>query len=242
MGDRSRTEVDVVAGIGHAAMVLQAARLPDDPWARRGCYGSKGQARGVNLPERMRYLHPGAYAALLAFEAEYPGLLMFSDMFRAPSVSLQMVRDGRAGAQPPGYSGHNWLLSFDADLAATKRRCAYPLLLERLAAHGFHCHRRDGLVDHEAWHFNWLGPDADAHLATARKDDRKTWSRPLENRIAELYGHEFGAEQIEGRLILAGTPGSVLNFQRLWGLVQDGIAGPRTLRTLARVTARMEIV
>jgi murein L,D-transpeptidase YcbB/YkuD len=95
------------------------------------------------------------------------------------------------------------------------------------------------------------------YLSQADPHDRSTWSRPVEARIVERYGHAFQMDlhAVQQHLANLGfyrgevdgdagplTREAVAAFQRAWGLRDDGVPGPRTQRTIAYVTAGREVV
>jgi hypothetical protein len=237
---------------GVRAMTLNLVRLPE-VFRRRGIYGpAKDQ-----LPERAMFLHPEAAASLARIEEMHPAGLVLSDVYRSAEASLAAVRAGR-GAQAPGFSAHNYGLAVDLDVGRVLQRglvaVDYQGLLDFMASHGWHCHRRDGRRGHEDWHFNFLGAGAAAHLARTSPSilRRGTWSRAAESRIVELYGAQLALSGVEVQAALKalgfyrgaldGALGplsreAVAAFQRAWGVKEDG-AGPRTQRTLAYVAAR----
>jgi hypothetical protein len=228
-------------------MKLHLIKLPC-VFAERGIYGPDK----FSLPKRMRYLHPDAARSLARLEHEYPGKIPYSDVFRSPESSLQAVREKR-GAQPPGFSGHNYGLSVDVAIGRATYNLggSYKRLVAILADHGWHCHRRDGKAGFESWHFNWLGADPAKHLAKTTSAPA-TWSAAVESMIQSLYEPELRLSQNEIQAALAklgmyhgaidGQIGplsreAIRCFQRAWGLKEDGQPGPKTQRTLAYVTA-----
>lgn len=195
-----------------------------------------------SMPARMRYLHPDAARAF----AEISPWAVVSDMFRSPESSLRAVREGR-GAQPPGYSAHNFGLAIDLDIAASMRglgvhtKIALDAEMER---HGWFCHRRDHVVGSEAWHYNYLG--AGAKVAGTLTSDE------IEARIVALYGPALSPDDRECQRLLGklhlysgeadGDLGPLTReaaraFERAWGLNVDGVLDARTRRTLAYVAA-----
>lgn len=211
------------------------------------------------VPTRARFLEPGAAGSLLRLIEGAGAFLVFTDVFRSPESSLAARRSKR-GVQPPGFSAHNFGLAVDLDVGASLRagKLRYPELVELMADHGWHCHRRDlDATAIESWHFNYLGPDAARYLAAIDPQARNTWGWPVEARIEELYADQFRLTDLEVQQALAalrfylgdldGKLGplsreAVGAFQRAWGLPDDGVAGPRTRRVLAVVTAERELV
>lgn len=211
----------------------------------RGIYGPAED----RLPERMRLLHPDAAASFLGM-ADF---VVVSDMFRSPESSLRAVREKR-GAQPPSYSAHNYGLAIDLAIDATRKRWnlgTKQRLDEEMEARGWFCHRRDHALEHEAWHFNFLG--VGAHIPV----DLQATSSLIEARIVELHGASFGADERACQEMLArlrlyagaidGDIGplsreSIRAFQRTWGLKESGALDRRTRRTLVYVTCERELV
>lgn len=210
------------------------------------------------VPKRARYLHPEAAGSLLRLVVSHPWLT-FTDVFRSPESSLAARRSKR-GVQPPGFSAHNFGLAVDLDVGACLRdgKIRYPELVETMRGGGWHCHRRDlDATAMESWHFNYLGDRAADLLQLAALEIVNTWAHPVEARILELYGDAFAMSDLEVQQALAalrfylgdldGTLGpqsreAIGAFQRAWGLPDDGVAGPRTRRVLAVITAERELV
>jgi hypothetical protein len=160
----------------------------------------------------------------------------------------------------PGFSGHNFGWSIDLDVGACLKAggLRYPELLELVGDEGWFCHRRDGdpnAIEH--WHINYLGQNGGAYLKLATLADRTTWDDPVEARIVERYGASFlyDTAELQSKLAklwlyrgeLDGEPGPLTReavgaFQRAWGLPDDGLAGVRTKRVLAVVSAEVELV
>jgi hypothetical protein len=201
------------------------------------------------LPDRMRLLHPDAARMFRAIE----DWVVVSDMFRSPESSLAAVRAKR-GAQPPGFSAHNYGLAIDLDLDASAKRLAALVkcktisksdLDEAMASAGWFCHRLDehDFDDFEAWHFQGLS--IHARPAGNRSSDE------VEARILELYGRDLAPEDRECQASLRqlgmyhgaldGDIGPLTReatraFQRAWGVVETGKLDARTRRTLAYVS------
>lgn len=195
-----------------------------------------------SMPVRMRYLHPDA---ALSFKA-ISGWATCSDMFRSPDSSLRAVREGR-GAQPPGYSAHNYGLAIDLDIKASMEAGGYLTKLgldDAMWARGWYCHRLDHVMGREAWHYNFLG--AGAWVSGSLTSDE------IEARILELYGAALAPDDRECQRMLArlgfygGEPDGIIGpltreatraFERAWGLSADGVLDARARRTLAYVAA-----
>jgi peptidoglycan hydrolase-like protein with peptidoglycan-binding domain len=211
----------------------------------RGIYGpSKDQ-----MPERMRYLHQDAAASYM----QMADFAVVSDMFRSPEASLQAVREKR-GAQPPAFSAHNYGLAIDLDIVATRKRWNLPSkqqLDAEMESRGWFCHRRDHTMDHEAWHYNFLG------VGAAIPADAHSTAGLVEARIVSLHGASFAPDDRESQEMLArmrlyagaidGQIGplsreSIRAFQRTWGMPDTGDLDARTRRTLSYVTCDRVLV
>lgn len=193
-------------------------------------------------PKRALYMHPDAAAALLLVEEDTDGLI-YTDIYRSPEAILRAYRD-KGGTQPVAFSFHGYGGCVDVDVkrCLTKLGTNYEGLTEIMAARGFYCHRRDGNPDlSESWHFNFLGDDATLLLAQTTAD-HSTWAAPAEAMIQKWYGPDLSLTlpQITQLLPVAHAT-DVKDFQRQWDLVVDGIAGPRTQRVLAFVTANKQV-
>lgn len=227
----------------------------------RGIYATKDG----KLPPRWARLHPEAAAALQRVEGFES--FVFSDMFRTPEQSLQAAREKR-GVQPPGYSAHNFGLAVDLALedfavpgvadggtragTLSQLKVSYPELCARLAVEGWHCHRRDGKLGAEAWHFNWLGPHVGVALALALVENPRTWADAAEHAIQAWYGPALVCTETEAQTALAAlglyrgeldgrfgprSREALRAFQRTWALRETGLLDARTQRTLCVVTA-----
>lgn len=230
-------------------VIIQLLKLP----ALRGPKIWNGK-----LPTRMLAMHPDAARALIKLEAETGGLV-YVGIFRTADAQLEAHRT-KDGTKAVGYSGHGFGLSIDLDLKETMsvRGLRYIPLCEMLEHYGFYCHVRnlDGKRG-ESWHFNWLGTSQpETYLRLADPMDARTWDEPLEARIQELYGKQFllspmRVQQDLARLGFYGgefdgdhgplTISAIKAFQRAWGLVVDGRAGPVTQRVISFVCAERVI-
>lgn len=231
-------------------LVLLLCTVPTDTI---GIYTIDGE--DFRLPPRALFLHPDARDS---FVNELMSFAVVSDMFRSPESSLAAVRAGR-GARPPGFSGHNYGLSIDIDVRASWRNFSAHKgtglnkrnLDQWMAARGWFCHRVDHRMDHEAWHYNYLGEGATISPTVG------STARYIEARIAELYGQWFELSPIRQQLALAklhlyrgaldGLLGPISReavriFQRAWGLRETGKLDAKGQRTLAYVAADREIV
>ncbi len=199
------------------------------------------------MPDRMRYLHPEAaidYAKIQSWA-------VVSDMFRSPESSLEAVRAKR-GAQPPGYSAHNYGLAIDLDIDASMKRLGVKTkreLDEACEAAGWFCHRRDHTMGFESWHMNNLGVGA--------KPQGERTSDEIEARIQALYGASLKLKPREAQSALKrlrfysgavdGDIGplsreAIRAFQRAWGVHENGMLDVKTQRTLAYVSADKDLV
>lgn len=160
----------------------------------RGIYG---EGKNV-LPKRMLYLHPRAAAAFMHANDAANNNLTVSDMFRSAESSLEAVVNGR-GAQPPGYSAHNFGLAIDLAVESTLNRTGmhYPDLLKFMAGYGWHCYRRDGLNGREGWHFNYLGDLSGDILPKLSPTLSTNWYRAAEEAIQAYYGPTLYLDRME---------------------------------------------
>jgi len=197
--------------------------------------------------ERLAYLHPEAAELLSLLERETGGLV-YSDMYRDAGGSLEAHR-AKSGVQPPGYSAHNYGLAFDLAIDDTLRRlgCSYHELLDRLAAHGWYCYRRDRERGREDWHFNYLGPRP--IFLGAATSVPSTWSHVAEANIISRYpelARRMEPNEIQEALavlfyypgIIDGELGPVTTdaahrFAHAWDTDPHGTRFERTLRFVA---------
>lgn len=222
-------------------MIIELVALPANKV--RGIYTVGGVPN--QMPERTRFLHP---EAAISFLHDLADQVTVSDVLRSAESSLEAVRSGR-GAQPPGYSAHNFGLAIDLDLDATmlqlgvRRKAELDAFME---SHGWFCHRRDHLLKSEAWHYNFL------RVGTVVGAKFKATSGWVEARIVELYGPQLAPndrmcqEMLRSARLYSGEIDGVLGrlsqestrvFQRAWNLKPSGVLDKRTRRTLAFVTA-----
>lgn len=196
-------------------------------------------------PKRALYMRPEAAVALMLVEKDTGGLV-YTDIFRSAQAILQAYLSKPGITQPVGYSFHGYGGAVDIDIDATKAKLGttYGGLITIMEARGFYCHRRDGEAGEgksESWHFNYLGDDGPALLAQTT-DDHKTWAAPAEAMIQKWYGSDLVLTEDQIRLLIPIAHATdVMDFQRKWGLTVDNIAGTRTQRTLAYVTATLDI-
>lgn len=223
-------------------MKLQLRKLDPLP---RGIYGPSGTL----FAKRMGFLHPDAAEAFQALEREAGGLV-YSDMYRSADSSLHAV-ETKEGTKSPGYSAHGFGLAVDVAVDASLARlgCSYAVLLERLAAHGWHSHRRDGERGPECWHFNWLGPHAQEFLATTNPTNHATWGHAAEAAILAAYPElatRMEAAEIQTDLARVHLYGGAIDgqlgplsrqaalaFARAWRVPEHGPVFERTLRFVA---------
>lgn len=212
-----------------------------------GIYGaSKDQ-----FPARMSLLHPEAAAGFVALQQQLGARIRVSDMFRTAEQSMQ-AREEKSGVQPPGFSLHNYGIAIDIDVDAALKglKLSKSQLDERMKAHGWYCHRKDGKRGMEDWHYNHLGADA-ATLLKASERSTNT-SAAGDARITALYGDQLTLDAKEVQECLAHlklysgevdgihgprTKQSIMAFQRAWRLQPSGQVDARTERTLAYVSA-----
>ena len=236
-------------------MILKLTALPDLPF---GIYRRKTGAD--RLPARMRYLHPELVQPFLSIYEALKQRFFISDMLRSAEASLQAVKEKR-GAQPPGFSGHNYGFSIDVSLTANKVRGHRGTLTENgmskkqldelMEAHGFYCHRLDHNLAFEAWHYNgFTGREFSQYY---KSGDTRT-SAALERKIQYIYGSSFLIDGFTAQNHLASmglyrgeidgiigplTCTAVNAFQRAFSLPETSCLDARTKRTLAFVNCRV---
>jgi hypothetical protein len=209
-------------------MQLNLVPLPNN---LRGIYGATKDKLGA----QQLFAHPDLEAAINRLERDGVKLI-FSDIFRSAQGSRDARRKKGGIVQPAGYSAHNYGLAVDLDIGAIMKelRITKKQLDELLENYGLYCHRTDHALGSEAWHYNCLGPSPEQWL----KEGERTTANAVERKIQGLYGESFRMEPGEILDALAKLKIlSVVEFQRAWDLVADGIAGPKTQRTLALVSA-----
>lgn len=219
----------------------------------RGIYGPHGD----QFPRRAALLHPRAAESFVALELDTGGLV-YSDIWRSAESSLKAI-ETKEGTLPPGYSGHGYGLALDlaVDACLARLRCTYPDLLERLATHGWHCHRRDGERGSEGWHFNYLGTGDQAAviMAHCNPDVRGTWGQAAELAIQFSYPEvveRVEPNEIQMDLALLGLYHGTIDgelgrqsqaaaqaFSRAWRCPEHGQTFERTLRFVAAEIVRV---
>lgn len=230
---------EAVAALSPAKDAMLTLKLAPVPPCL-GIYTVKGIAF-KSMPERMRYLHPEAAHAFVAIAP----WAVVSDMFRSPESSLQAVREGR-GAQPPGYSAHNYGLAIDIDIKRTMENLGIKTKAELdayMEARGWYCHRRDHVVAFEAWHYNYLGVNATVAGTITSDEVEKEIQRRYgvalapDDRACQRMLAKLGmyAGEIDG-IIGPRSREAIRVFERAWGLNVDGVLDAKTRRTLAYVS------
>lgn len=238
-------------------LILDLARLPQNRVV--GIYTIHGVKN--RMPERALFLHPTAADCFLKppvtpRQDALVDLVVVSDIFRSPESSLEAVRAGR-GAAAPGYSGHNYGLSIDLDVAASMRRskCKTKAELDTMmVAAGFYCHRRDHKITPlkgESHHYNFLG------IGTVIAPRFTTTSGYLEAAIQKMYGEDLVLDARDAQAALKrlklysgevdGLFGRLSKealraFQRTWRLPDTGLLDKKTQRTLAYVACERRVV
>lgn len=227
-------------------MILALKSLPSDRVT--GIYTIGGVAN--RMPVRALFLHPVVADAFLNDLADH---ITVSDMLRTAESSLHAVQSGR-GAQPPGYSGHNYGFSIDIEVSEAIDDLGFRHKSELdtwMQLRGWYCHRRDGQRAHEEWHYNYLRLAEQLGLGAIVPHGTIT-SDELELLIQRTYGALLVPSDTECQRLLrklrlyGGEVDGIIGpltrkatevFQRGWGLHVDGVLGPRTRRTLAFVAA-----
>lgn len=210
-----------------------------------GIYTIKGVKN--RMPESACKLAPAAADNFAKWLREY---VIVSDMFRSAESSLNAVKSGR-GAKAPGFSGHNYGFSIDLDVTATMKKNAFPNKWHMdawMETYGWFCHRQDSKREREEWHYNFLGIGFDIGKV-------KTTAGLLEEKIQQNYKFMLDNKDVQRylqKLKLYGgdidgvfgprTKTALQLFQKTWDLPQTGKLDKKTERTLAYVTADIEIV
>jgi hypothetical protein len=223
-------------------------KLTKLPLATQGIYTING-VEG-RMPDRALFLHPDAASSFASFAAS----VVCSDIFRTAEASLAAVKANR-GAQPPGFSAHNFGLAIDLDVKASMEKMrivkgAKATLDDCMEMHGWFCHRRDHAMGPESWHYTFLGAGAVVSPKV------QTLVNYTEARIVSLYGDYLKPDDTECQRLLqklrlynGGIDGAIgsqskaaINvFQRGWRLT-IGLLDAKTRRTLALVAADRAIV
>lgn len=226
-----------------------------------GSYDMDKDKIADEMPARSLFLAPDAAASYLDALAD---VVAVSDMFRVPASSLAAVRAGR-GAQPPGFSLHNFGIAIDLDTGRTMERGSFKnkaALDAWMVERGWFCHRTDHLMKFECWHFNFLGVGFKVPAGT------RTTERLAEAEIRRRYAHAWTGvtpKEVQAMLAQLGLYGGAIDgiigpisraaiavFQRGWGIpdgeefkghmVTHGKADPSTIRTLVYITADRNLI
>lgn len=209
-----------------------------------GIYGTTKK----EFPRRTSFLAPDAAISFVSLHRKFGGLKI-SDMFRSPESSLQAMGEKR-GVQPPGYSAHNFGLAIDIDVDSMlmKLRINKTQLDTLMEQDGWFCHRTDHKREFEEWHYNFLGSNPSEFLDR----NKSNTAHAIEARILKAYSSAFTPDnrelqrclsvlklydgEIDG-LVGPRTRESIKAFQRTWKLDDSGLVDPKTMRTLALVSA-----
>lgn len=223
-------------------LVIQLADLSDWPLK-----GPKNESYKGILPKRMHYVYPPAAPALREVIRSVPGIA-FSDMLRDPIASLEARRTKR-GVQRPGFSGHNYGISFDVDVDQTlaASMLSYPELVDQLVSCGWTPHRTDKKRGLEDWHFNYLGMGSSPPIG----------SRGPQLWIEQTYGNDLSGDDAWAQTMLAKlgyykgeidgdfgplSRAALMSMEKAYDLVPDGILDSLAERTLAIASAEKFIV
>lgn len=218
-----------------------------------GSYGPKRD----RLAARMVFLHPDAAKSFL--EMNSIKTIKCSDMYRTFEASRKA--HANKGAARAGYSGHNFGFSIDIDTRWVIKTNNFANKVELdawMETYGWYCHNPPGETrPRESWHFNYFGDEAAKYLKE-RTANRRTWSKPLEKKVTDVYGfwwHKATIVDVQDALfslnMYKDDPSgvedayhreAVTKFQKLWNLSPDGIAGTKTVRTLMCVTSERIIL
>jgi len=232
-----------------ARLSLNLVRVPNV----LGIYGPKKD----QFPARMSLLHPEAAAAFAAAEKGMGTRLRVSDMFRTAEQSMQAMQE-KSGVMPPGFSLHNYGIAIDVDIdsmmAATKlSKPSFDLLMRE---HGWYCHRKDNKRGSEDWHYNFLGVKEAAEPFLAASAKSTNTSAAGDAKILSLYKDGLALTPVEVQECLAAikmysgeidgllgprSQQAIMAFQRAWRLHPNGVVDSKTERTLAYVSAVLNI-
>lgn len=170
-------------------------------------------------------LHPEAARSFELLAAHVGRPIRVTDMFRSPEQSL-IARANHTGVQAPGFSAHNFGLAIDVSVEPLMGSlgCDKLELDGLMEKGGWYCHRRDGRMGPESWHYNFLGPDREARIYLELGGNGANTSQAVEGKIRSLYGPRFAID--------ASTAQSALKRMRLYRGEADGIGGPRTRMAL----------
>jgi len=207
------------------------------------------------LPERFRWLEPSAAASFMRMDSRWDRRPRASDMLRSAAESLHAI-ETKTGTKAPGLSGHGYGICIDVDVEDCLQRFGLRTKVELdhwMQDNGWWCHRKDGKLGPESWHYSFFGDQAD-HFGVNQVDEYDT-SHALERKILELYGSGLNLTAEEATAALealhfdAGdlsfapmAQAGVKAFQRAWDLRATGILDAGTIRTLAFVTASRSVV
>ncbi len=201
-----------------------------------------------------RKLAPDAADSLLAMYAT-DFKVRVSDLLRSAESSIAAKRAGR-GAQPPGFSGHNFGFSMDLDIEDTMKRYGFTNKTkfdEKMVSFGWYCHRQDGKLDSECWHYNYFGTDAKYVLMCA---GHSSTNAGLQQKIEDVYGsyfilNNFQAQQALTQLGFYHGPidgvighqseAAIEMLQRAYLLSLTNTLTPSTQRVLAFATCTYEV-
>lgn len=194
------------------------------------------------MPPRARRLRPNAATSYAAIHDK----IIVSDMFRTPESSLAAVESGR-GALMPSYSSHGYGLAIDVDVTPSMKLVGAKTKTDFdtwMRGQGWICHRRDGLREHEEWHYDF---DEAKLLSSALTSADRTCQRAREVMLDTLYGDAWVLTKVDTQTALRAlgfyhgeidgvlgpiSKAAVSAFQRAWHLTADGIPGPKTQRVL----------
>jgi hypothetical protein len=227
--------------------------------------GPEGNAYQGRLPSRMKYVHPNVLPCLKRILVDSCGLLRLSSMYRDPIASLMAYVEYQAGrksggVQRPGWSGHNYGISIDVDLEGTltafkhanlvgamRLPIIYGELLTWMEERGWVCHRRDGRMGTECWHFNCWG---EGLLPPHGAAGVGRW-------IDEHHSDDFELDEIEAQQSLQKlglyhgpldgdwgplSTAALMVFERTYELPPDGRLDAIVGRTLAIASATKKLI
>lgn len=191
-------------------MQIELYKLPENTI---GIYGKDGKT----MPWRLRMLQKEAAEAFIKLYKDGYQVIV-SDMYRTPESSM-IARLKKSGVQKPGYSMHNYGLAIDIDYAQCMKnfKMNKKQLDELMKLYEFYCHRTDGLLKSEAWHYSF-------GIKEFLNSKEQTTQYASERKMMHLYGKDFDL-----------TNKSVQEKLKLLKFYQgdiDGIIGPRSLMAI----------
>lgn len=192
------------------------------------------------MGSKQLFLHPDAAASVMQMLAD--GVYArWSDILRSAMGSLNAMAT-KKGVQPPSRSGHNYGFSFDLDIDDVMHVAGLSkqALDDLMGKYGWYCHRKDHLIESEAWHYNFFGDAVEEYLNACGPTST---SLGLEHKIQKFYGAQMHLTPSEVNEALRKLKYDDLgSFQHKLRLPATGKADDTTLRTLAYCASTQNIL